>query len=279
MDDAEAGDDSSSDLPELDQIIRPYLLSPSPPKKRPRVDDRNPLHRPFKSPFRTPLKASSDAAANAITPASTSILKAKHGAPAFPERSPISTPAPRRLDRPIRPLPSFGSTSPTKPGSKLDKLQKHHTSLLNTLASLRAQLETTNQALEIEASGTDAELQALIRKWRSTSRDAAEEVFRSMKEKVDAMGGIAGWRRKEAEGRRSWDDADEGRKDQRAGFGGEDGTEVERRQLREENEEEKRLEAEAEEDEEGFTMETMLKGMNIPLEMIGYDKESQGWND
>ncbi|KAL8814081.1 MAG: hypothetical protein Q9223_006669 [Gallowayella weberi] len=275
MEEPEAEDDSASELPELSQVIESCFPSPLPPKKRCRVDSTNPLYRPFKSPFRTPLRTSSGAEASTKSVATLN----PNGASAFRKPSPSSTPTPLKLDRRVRPLPNLSSTSPTKPGSKLDKLQKHHTSLLNTLSSLRARLETTNQALEIEASSSDAELEGLIQKWRSTSREAAEEVFGSMKEKVQEMGGMGAWRRKEAEGKRKWDDEERGGKSVREYDDGEGAEESAQRERREEKEEEARQEAQEEEDAEGFTMEMMLKSMNIPLETIGYDKELQGWRE
>ncbi|KAI4100230.1 MAG: hypothetical protein L6R37_005602 [Teloschistes peruensis] len=131
-------------------------------------------------------------------------------------------------------------SSPTKPSPHLDQLQKKHTALLNELSSLRENLETTNQALAIESS-TDTELEGLIRKWRFATNDAAEEVFGIMKERVDGMGGYKIWRAKEN---------DAGCKDERDS-----------------------------DEDEGFTMETMLKSLGIPLEKIGYDRESQRWMD
>ncbi|KAL8732974.1 MAG: hypothetical protein Q9166_002372 [cf. Caloplaca sp. 2 TL-2023] len=264
MDDAEAGNESSSELPELSKVIESSLPSPSPPKKRRRKGDgTSAVHKPFKSPFRTPLK---------IAPASEPSIDGATPYISTHTSTPTTLLTPR-FNRPIQPLPSSSSNSPTKPGSRLDKLQKQHTSLLNTLSSLRARLETTNQALEIEASSTDAELEMLIKKWRSTSREAAEEVFVGMKEKVDGMGGWKQWKRREAEGRRGWGDE----RDDKTKKGGDDDREREAETSRKEEEEaEKELE---EEDQEGFTIETMLKSLGIPLETIGYDKELQKWDD
>ncbi|KAL8806112.1 MAG: hypothetical protein Q9182_001513 [Xanthomendoza sp. 2 TL-2023] len=276
MEEPEAEDDSASELPELSQVIGSCLPSPSPPKKRCRIDSTNPLYRPFKSPFKTPLKTSSAAEANTTKPIAT---LNPNGASAFRKASPSSTPTSLKLDRRVRPLPSLSSTPPTLPGSKLDKLQKHHTSLLNTLSALRARLETTNQALEIEASNSDAELQGLIQKWRSTSRDAAEEVFGSMKEKVQDMGGMVAWRRKEAEEKRKWDDEERGGKGASEDDDTDGAEELAQRERREEKAEEERQEAQEDDDADGFTMEMMLKSMNIPLETIGYDKELQGWRE
>ncbi|KAL8774117.1 MAG: hypothetical protein Q9209_001225 [Squamulea sp. 1 TL-2023] len=278
MEEADEGaEDCPSKLPELSSIIESSLPSPSPPKKRRRIDTTNPLNKPFKSPFRTPLKPSSTFEANKATPGSVSNTQLIAHSKALPISVPttISTPS-----HSSRPLPSFLSTSPTKPGFDLDKLQKHHTLLLNTLSSIRARLETTNQALEIEASDTDAELDALIKKWRGVSKEAAEEVFVGMKEKVDGMGGWKKWRSREVEGARGWDDGEDENANDRGDRADreEEGTEERKERKRNERAEEEQAEKE-EEDDEGFTMERMLKSLDIPLETIGYDNALQRWND
>ncbi|KAL8827851.1 MAG: hypothetical protein Q9170_006851, partial [Blastenia crenularia] len=56
-------DDDSTELPELEEKLgssaKRMLPSPSPPKKRRRIDPSPALSKPFKSPFKTPLKTSS----------------------------------------------------------------------------------------------------------------------------------------------------------------------------------------------------------------------------
>lgn len=274
--DAEA-DDNGSELPELRHVIESFLPSPSPPKKRRKVET---LNKPFKSPFRTPLKPTSQPESNSPLPASS----ASTNGGAVQRPSPISAASTSATSQPsAHPLPSFACSSPTKPGSDLDKLQKHHTHLLNTLSSLRARLETTTQALEIEASSEDAELEGLINKWRSTSREAAEEVFGGMKAKVDGMGGWKKWRSTQAEGATGWNDSQEENKGyaEKYGSDGEDeGKEEKRERRRMERDVKEQAEKEDEDDEdEGFTMEKMLKSLEIPLEVIGYDKAQQRWND
>ncbi|KAL8855236.1 MAG: hypothetical protein Q9198_010882, partial [Flavoplaca austrocitrina] len=162
-------------------------------------------------------------------------------------------------------------------------LQKHHTQLLNTLSSLRARLETTTQALEIEASSEDAELEELIKKWTVTSRDAAEEVYVGMKEKVDGMGGWKKWKATQAAGAKGWDngqEANKGRDEDGDGDEEEIGKEEKKERRRMERDAEEQAEKEDEEEaDEGFTMEIMLRSLNIPLDVIGYDQQQQRWND
>ena len=273
-------EDSPTDLPELSHVIESSLPAPSPPKKRRKVHTTNPLTRPFKSPLRTPLKPISQHEANATTPASISDTLVAENHQTFPTSTPTPTTLPT-TPRPNRPLSSFSSSSSAKIGSHLDKLQKHHTHLLNTLSSLRARLEITTQALEIEASNTDAELEGLIEKWTRTSREAAEEVFVVMKEKVDGMGGWRKWRSTTAEGRSGWDDSGCGKKPnyEDNGSDGEEEGKEQKRERRREKAEVEQAEKDMEEEEDGFTMETMLQSLDIPLKTIGYDKELQRWND
>lgn len=53
---------------------------------------------------------------------------------------------------------------------------------------------------------------ALIAKWKGASREAAEEVFGDVRDRVNRMGGVGAWR---AEGRR---------REEWSGFGGNEGT-------------------------------------------------------
>ncbi len=103
-----------------------------------------------------------------------------------------------------------------------------------------------------------------------------------MKEKVDGMGGWRKWRSTTAEGRSGWDDAGCGKipnKDDYGSDGEEEGKEQKRERRRRERAEVEQAEKDMEEEDEGFTMETMLKSLDIPLKTIGYDKELQRWND
>lgn len=77
------------------------------------------------------------------------------------------------------------------------ELQKKHTALLTQLKASKVKLDTTTQALNLESSQSDAELELLITKWRRASKDAAEEVFSSVRDRVNEMGGIKAWKERE----------------------------------------------------------------------------------
>ncbi|KAI4194130.1 MAG: hypothetical protein LQ346_003757 [Caloplaca aetnensis] len=279
----EEDDGDSSDLPDVEQVInaalsaRGMLPSSSPPKKRQRTGPSSALHKPFRSPFKTPLKSSAESSQS-----TAGLTPQFPGDSAERDAPPILTPTPgsSRRKSPTR-LNGFKSSphSFAAPSPHLDKLQKRHTALINELSSLRANLETTNQALEIEASNTDTELETLIRKWKTVSRDAAEEVYIAAKERVDGAGGVKALKKKEKEMKQGWGWEEKREGDQRTydddDLGPDDGAQ----DSGAEKEIADRGADGADEDEEGFTMEMMLRSLDIPLELIGYDKAQQRWTE
>ncbi|KAL8958676.1 MAG: hypothetical protein Q9193_004311 [Seirophora villosa] len=176
----------------------------SPPKKRRRTDPPAALSKPFRSPFRTPFKKSGNHPQTTLTLSSQS----PSGHTATPNIPPSTTPSAAASKRRfLTQVHHSGSTSSScsSPAAspRLTQLQKQHTALLNQLSSLRASLETTSQALEIEASTADTRLEALIQKWKTASRDAAEEVYTISKDRVDGAGGIKALKKQEREMRQS----------------------------------------------------------------------------
>ncbi|KAL9008696.1 MAG: hypothetical protein Q9173_006202, partial [Seirophora scorigena] len=202
--------EDSEELPELEQIINPALSTrgmpsdSSPPKKRRRTDPPAALSKPFRSPFRTPLKKPGNDSQG--TPALSSRSPNDHTATPNvpPSATPSAAPSKRRALTRVHhngSIPSPCSSPAASP--RVSQLQKQHTALLNQLSSLRASLETTSQALEIEASTADARLEALIQKWKTASRDAAEEVYTISKDRVDRAGGVKALKKQEWEMRQS----------------------------------------------------------------------------
>lgn len=130
-------------------------------------------------------------------------------------------------------------------------------------------------------------MEALIVKWRSASRAAAEEVFAGARDKVNKMGGVGAMRDREKQKTEvawGWDDGpkkdssgddENGNEEDADGFrDGED--EGEEQDEREEGA--KKVEVYGE-DDEGYTMDMMLKTLNIGLDLIGYNKDLQKWVD
>ncbi|KAL8717551.1 MAG: hypothetical protein Q9225_005216 [Loekoesia sp. 1 TL-2023] len=258
------------------------LPSPSPPKKRRRIDPSPTLSKPFRSPFKTPLKSPSQLSHNTTTLSSNSIADPSTISKATPKLNPTNVSSNHKS--PTHITTNRTNLSSSTPSPRLAQLQKQHTALLNQLSSLRATLDTTNQALEIEASTTDAKLGALIRKWRTVSTNAAEEVFTITKARIDDMGGVKAWKKKEREMKEGWrwEDEEQG-KDRHATAGGEEANLLESKSAGAFIEEEEATDHAGEDadgdDEQEFSMETMLRSLDIPLKMIGYDAVEQRWLD
>ncbi|KAA8651614.1 hypothetical protein EYZ11_007607 [Aspergillus tanneri] len=168
---------------------------------------------------------------------------------------------------------------------EIQELQKQERALQSRLSALRSELDTARQALRVESSDKHAELENLITKWKSVSQNAAEEVFAGAQERVSRFGGMKAWReqtkssgsRWEQEEMESWygnaqvegadldDDELESRKAEML-----DQYEVSRKEF------ETTQRGDSVEEEE-FTMDFMLKTLNIEAKMIGYDKYGQKW--
>ncbi len=260
------------------QKSQPYT-SPTKPSKRRRLGNAShTLSQPFKSPFKTPLKTKTNTETHvSATTSSPTRDDAKTKAPLSPPSPPQSTPT-------ITPLPP--PQARISPSSELLNLQKQHTRLLNQLSAARSKLETSNQALKIESSNRDLELEALISKWRAASRTAAEEVFAGARDKVNKMGGVGAMRDRERQSKDKawgWDDEpkrdDEASDENEVGREDSDGFRIGEKEGEEQDEREegaKKVEAYGE-DDEGYTMDMMLKTLNIDLDIIGYDKGLQKW--
>ncbi|OAP64522.1 hypothetical protein AYL99_00494 [Fonsecaea erecta] len=152
----------------------------------------------------------------------------------------------------------------------LRDLQKQHTALSIQLTQLRQSLQTAEEALQVEGSKQDVELQTLISRWRTIAQEAAEELFADAKERIDRMGGVTQWRRQLQEDSRPWkDDNTKAPTGRRA----DDVEEVE------EIDQPERVDGEGdtEPEENCFTMDMMLKQMNIDLQCIGFDKHQECW--
>lgn len=188
--------------------------------KRRRVENASSkLSKPFKSPLRRPAQASEEK-----TEAPTKQEEEEEGgrveAGKVPNETlhstpdgkgnlntPISTiPTPTTQTRKRKPAPN---PTPTKAQLRVDPviadLQKQERTLQSRIATLHSELDTSQQALRIESSGRDAELEVLIAKWRSVSQDAAAEVFAGAQERVARMGGMAAWKERMRSQNERWE--------------------------------------------------------------------------
>ncbi|KAK2743780.1 hypothetical protein FQN57_004717 [Myotisia sp. PD_48] len=247
------------------------------------------LSKPFKSPVRRDSASTSTLHAN-DTPTVLNPLPCPH---------PIAT-SPTIRPSLISPSPSRSpSTAPLTPSqaAQLATLRKKQSALQIRLSSLRQELDELRQATKIEQQNQDTELEGLIKKWRGVSKEAAEELYSVAREKINKMGGVKVWHEKVNQSRMrnggwgsGWEDEDGGGLDRKEE---EEDSEVEREKERrreeiaeeaqQDRERERRDDAGEEEDadgdEESFTIDMMLKSLNVDLKVIGFDKENQRWLD
>jgi Swi5-dependent recombination DNA repair protein 1 len=73
---------------------------------------------------------------------------------------------------------------------------------------LRNEIQMLTQAQTLATSTKDDDLVALIEKWRTASRAAAEELFGITRDRVNRMGGVGAWQEREKEAKQrqmKWD--------------------------------------------------------------------------
>ncbi|KAH9863910.1 hypothetical protein J1614_009843 [Plenodomus biglobosus] len=268
----------------------------TPQAKRRRLNEANKtLHKPFKSPFRTPLKPSigSDPPSSdpldttSFTPVSshsaapgenTTFYKQPNAATAIP-----ATPA-TPLTRASKPLVSRPSSLATPRTASRGTPSKP--SLAREIMQIRSEIQMLTQAQTLATSTKDDDMVVLIDKWRTASRAAAEELFGSTRDRVNRMGGVGAWKDRENESKErqmQWDREEreaEREKIEEAKENGEVSDEAYDRyaEMSEEKVEEEKETFKRDADDDSFTMDMMLKTLNIDLNLIGYNKDAQRWD-
>ncbi|KAL4871242.1 hypothetical protein BDV12DRAFT_183891 [Aspergillus spectabilis] len=263
--------------------------------KRRRLDQAaTALSKPFKSPLRRPISTSKGEETPSVNPKTeekavtlstqTTTPNGKRTTSPPPlsnaNANALPTPPPTRKRRPLPP-----ARKPLISDPELLTLQTRQRSLQTNLSKLKSELDTVQQALRIESSNRDVELEALILKWKKVSQDAAEEVFSGAAERVSRMGGVKGWKERTVRDfDRKWEEEENGGW---FGYGGEDKVEIDGDEDEDEIEarkavmrgevEKMKQAAKGEDESEEFTMDMMLKTLNIDLRTIGYDKSDRRW--
>ncbi|KAL2863723.1 ubiquitin ligase complex subunit HRD3 [Aspergillus lucknowensis] len=261
--------------------------------KRRRLDNASAaLSRPFKSPLRRPSPAVKEStspgkgwalASAPSNPPTTSL----ESTPQKPLRAPASdntlaTPPPTTRKRTIQGHRSISARQTIVSDPEILSLQKEQRALQSRLSRLRSELDTVQQALRIESSSRDEELEGLIVKWKKVSQDAAEEVFAGAQERISRMGGVKGWRERMRNVDNRWEQEEMeswfGNVDVEAIDMDADEVEARKAEMRDEIEKnQEKHEEESNEESEEFTMDMMLKTLNVDPKTIGYDKSSQTW--
>ena len=84
--------------------------------------------------------------------------------------------------------------------------------LESSIRAIKDDVDLLSQAVRIIKVGRDAELEKLIVKWKLISREAAEELYATCKDKVNRMGGMQAWRdmeKQRKEQNRGWDETED----------------------------------------------------------------------
>ncbi|KAF2246674.1 hypothetical protein BU26DRAFT_541735 [Trematosphaeria pertusa] len=246
----------------------------TPHAKRRRLNEAaKTLQKPFKSPFRTPLKPNLGSDPPSSDPPEIST-------PAASVFAPQTTP---RVTKPLLVPPNVAT--PTRALQKKAALSKP--SLTREIMQLRNEIQILQQAAALATSSKDEDLLVLIERWRTASRAVAEELFASTRDRVNRMGGVGAWKERERE-QKEWRqkremeefEAEREAERERLEEARENGQITEEAFERFEEGEEKKEEEERFQcaDDDSFTMDMMLKTLNIKLELIGYNKEAQRWD-
>lgn len=158
-------------------------------KRRRLNDGRSGLSKPFKSPLKTDIQSGEDSRAGSV--ATSKDQHRENDPAAMTNRNSSNTLPPTAPIR--RSPPNYSSPSQANRDPQFLALQKQHSALLLQLTQLRQSIDTSQQALKIASSSSHTELETLIIKWKLASREAAEEIFRSAKDRVNSMGGVGAW--------------------------------------------------------------------------------------
>jgi Swi5-dependent recombination DNA repair protein 1 len=173
--------------------------------KRRRIDAAShtlakPFRSPFKTPFKSPVKGQAQASqdnaststqsSNTTAARSFSILADKNpNVPSLPSN--LATPS--RVPRPKKTFSSPVQTAALNADPDIAPLLRAQRELEKQLREVKEELEAAEQAKKIETDSrkkdpdgeVDGELVELIGKWTAASRQAAEELFGQVRDKVN----------------------------------------------------------------------------------------------
>ncbi|KAK4555737.1 hypothetical protein LTR86_006957 [Recurvomyces mirabilis] len=291
------------------------MSSPLDVKRRKLDNATKTLSRPFVSPFRSgnsiprePLKEHHNAINTTYTPSTLAHSIKTYDNPELIEKA-LKLPPTQILKATPNRIYAVANTSSKRKDPADVAAQRALTSLEVQIRALKNELDTLTQAQHIASSTTDAELEALSIKWRHASQQAAEELFGTVKERVCRMGGVAAWRESE---RKKHDralgvgefaqPAEEEKDDDADCEFDSQGEELPEDEQEYRKGEKKRVRQEAMDaaepadevedvrekmkptvwqeegkEDDAFTIDMMLRSLNIELETIGYDKHAQRW--
>jgi hypothetical protein len=168
----------------------------TPAAKRRRIEEAtSTLSKPFRSPFKSPLKAPSPSNPGAQPSISGSLQTSPF---VLSEKTPnlAVSPAvtPHRAPGKKKTLsPAVSITAQLSTDPEIAQMLRTQRELEKQLREVKEQLETAEQAWKIEGESRvlnadgeiDGELVVLIEKWKGASRQAAEELFGKVRDRVN----------------------------------------------------------------------------------------------
>lgn len=198
---------SNSTLTTTDADTHQGMASPMSAKRRRLNHANSVLSKPFVSPLKAangntppPKDRRNNVIANPNPPYIPSALAhtvtTVSSSPSYnekPDKKPAVTPS-----RSIPVRKQVYSTPFSKRSDPAEQaLQKAITSLELQIKTVRNDIDNLNQAAKYANASTDGDLEELALKWKVASHNAAEEIFGSVKERVNRMGGVEAWRESE----------------------------------------------------------------------------------
>jgi hypothetical protein len=178
----------------------------TPTAKRRRIDAASqtlskPFRSPFKTPFKSPLKAPASQEGTTTTAQSNTPLasKTRNSLLSKPGKTPkLQAPSttfatPNRSTRVKKTFSSPVQTAALNADPDIVPLIRAQRELEKQLRLLKEELDTAEQARKIEAESAkkdpdgeiDGELLELIEKWKAAGRQAAEELFGKVRDRVN----------------------------------------------------------------------------------------------
>lgn len=178
----------------------------TPAAKRRRIDAASqtlskPFRSPFKPPFKSPVKTSApqDSSSTAaqsnvpLAPKNTnSLLSSISRSPSLPAPS-TSVATPNRSPRAKKTFSSPVQAAALNADPDIAPLLRAQRELEKRLREVKEELDTAEQARKIEVDSAkkdsceeiDGELVGLVEKWKAASRQAAEELFGKVRDRVN----------------------------------------------------------------------------------------------
>ncbi len=289
------------------------MSSPITAKRRKLNETSKTLRKPFVSPLKstkldcTPLQHNNASNVRPYQPSTLAHTISQSQDLAKPSKEVSTSITTLGRSTPVRKNFSYSQSSARTRNPAEQAAQRALSKLEMQIRTTRNEIDTLKQAAHLNVTSTDADLEDLTIKWRQATQAAAEELFGTVKERVCRMGGVAAWKESEKQKQEKMNQRaqpDDTTEDDEADCEfDEEGEELpedevayrkkEKARARQEMmdamedaggaeemeqmEREKKVWQEVGKEDDSFTMDMMLRSLNIDLNLIGWDKEAQRW--